>query len=159
MERIWAPWRMSYVRSEEPKDGCPLCRARDTLDDREHLVLARTGHSLLMLNRFPYAPGHLMVAPVRHIDEPDDLNKTEILDLMRSVRRARAALRQTARPDGFNIGMNLGRSAGAGIADHLHIHIVPRWHGDTNYMPIIAGVRVIPEGLLETYDTLLSKLT
>jgi ATP adenylyltransferase len=154
MERIWAPWRGAYVRSEDPGEGCVFCRAREADDDRGHLVLARAEHSLVMLNRFPYAPGHLMVIPLRHIAEPDDLNDAEILDLMRGVRRARSALRQAARPEGYNIGMNLGKSAGAGIEDHLHIHVVPRWSGDTSFMPVIAGVRVMSEALMDTYDTL-----
>lgn len=154
MERIWAPWRMTYISNANHEDGCIFCRAVEADNDRERLVLARREYSLIMLNRYPYTCGHLMVAPLRHTAEMDDLNDNELLDLMRGVRRSCALLRQVANPEGFNIGINLGKAAGAGVEEHLHIHIVPRWNGDTNFMSVVGDVRVIPEGLMESFDRL-----
>lgn len=155
MERIWAPWRMTYLRTLGHEDGCVFCKARDAVgEDRERLVLLRTEQSLIMLNRYPYSCGHLMVIAGRHTAELDDFSDSEQLDLMCCVRRARALLREVARPDGFNVGMNLGKAGGAAIEGHLHIHVVPRWNGDTNFMSVSADVRVIPEGLFESYDRL-----
>jgi ATP adenylyltransferase len=156
MERIWAPWRMTYLlTSMGREEGCVFCKVRETIGrDRELLVLERGEHSLLMLNRYPYTCGHMMVVAARHTAELDDLADNELLDLMRGVRRARALLREAARPDGFNIGVNLGKAGGAAIEEHLHIHVVPRWNGDTNFMATCGDVRVIPDGLLESYDRL-----
>lgn len=158
MERIWAPWRMTYVSNAPPEEGCIFCRAWEANDDRERLVLLRREHSFIMLNRYPYTCGHLMVVPVRHIAGMDDLSDEESLELMHGVRRACALLREVATPQGFNIGINLGKAAGAGIEEHLHVHIVPRWNGDTNFMTVTGDVRVIPEGLLESYDRLAAAL-
>lgn len=153
MEQIWAPWRMTYLNSAVPEDGCFLCTAWEAADqDRERLVLVKSAHSLIMLNRYPYTSAHLMVATARHTAELDDLADEELLDLMQGVRRARALLRTAVHPDGFNIGINLGKAAGAGVDDHLHIHVVGRWNGDTSFMPVCSDVRVIPEGLMEMYD-------
>jgi ATP adenylyltransferase len=154
MERIWAPWRMTYISNAAQEDGCIFCLAGQASNDRERLVLARSEHSLIMLNRYPYTCGHLMVAPLRHTAEMDDLGDDELLDLMNGVRQACAMLREVARPDGLNIGINLGKVSGAGVEDHLHIHIVPRWVGDTNFMTVTGDVRVIPDGLMESYDRL-----
>ncbi|MFA7059877.1 MAG: HIT domain-containing protein [Pedobacter sp.] len=152
MERIWAPWRMTYISNANHKTGCIFCHAMESDDDRERLVLARCEYSLIMLNRYPYTCGHLMVAPLKHTAEMNDLNDHELLDLMHAVRRSCALLREVAGPEGFNIGINLGKAAGAGVEEHLHIHIVPRWNGDTNFMSVVDDVRVIPEGLMESYD-------
>jgi ATP adenylyltransferase len=122
--------------------------------DRERLILSRSSNSLMMLNRYPYTGGHLMVAPLRHTAELDELADSELLDLMHMLRNGRSLLQRVVRPDGFNIGLNLGKAAGAGVAEHLHIHIVPRWNGDSNFMTVIGDVRVIPEGLMATYDQL-----
>lgn len=155
MERIWAPWRMTYLTSMGREEGCVFCRVRDAIgQDRELLVLERGEHSLIMLNRYPYTCGHMMVVAARHTAELDGLADSELLDLMRGVRRARALLREVAHPDGFNIGVNLGKAGGAAIEEHLHIHVVPRWNGDTNFMATCGDVRVIPDGLLESYDRL-----
>lgn len=154
MERIWAPWRMAYIASAAVEEGCFFCRAKDAADDRQHLVLARTCHTMTMLNRYPYINGHVMVAPLRHTAELDGLGDDELLDLMHGVRLARRMLHEVSGPAGFNIGVNLGRVAGAGVEDHLHIHVVPRWNGDTNFMPVMADVRVINQGLMEVYDRL-----
>jgi len=159
MDRIWAPWRMSYIKAIASEEGCVFCTAWNTEEDREKLVLERTEHSLIMLNRFPYTNGHMMAAPKRHTSDLDELSDVEMLDLMKSVRRARNLLQKIARPDGFNIGVNLGRGAGAGIEDHLHIHIVPRWVGDSNFMTVVGDIRIIPEGLMITYDMLYEALS
>lgn len=150
---------MSYIKTLDGNDpGCVFCNAWNTDDDREKLVLERNEHSLVMLNRFPYTNGHMMASPRRHTADLDDLSDVEMLDLMRSVRRARNLLQKIARPDGFNVGINLGKGAGAGIEDHLHIHVVPRWVGDSNFMTVIGDIRVIPEGLMITYDQLYNAL-
>jgi ATP adenylyltransferase len=127
--------------------------------DRERLILSRSSYSLMMLNRYPYTGGHLMVAPLRHTAELDELADSELLDLMHMLRNGRSLLQRVVRPDGFNIGLNLGKAAGAGVAEHLHIHIVPRWNGDSNFMTVIGDVRVIPEGLMATYDQLKAALS
>lgn len=156
MERIWAPWRMSYITNNTPDQTCIFCPSEQV--DRERLILARSELSLMMLNRYPYTGGHLMVAPLRHTAELDDLEDEELLDLMHLLRTGRSLLQRVAKPDGFNIGLNLGKAAGAGVEEHLHIHIVPRWNGDSNFMTVVGDVRVIPEGLLTAYDQLLSVL-
>jgi len=154
MERIWAPWRMTYISNAIHDSGCIFCLPDETDNDRERLVLARREYSLIMLNRYPYTCGHLMVAPLRHTAEMNDLNDHELLDLMLGVRSSCDLLRVVTRPEGFNIGINLGKAAGAGVVEHLHIHVVPRWNGDTNFMSVIGDVRTIPEGLMESYDRL-----
>ena len=153
MERIWAPWRMAYIR-EAADEGCFFCRARESSNDRQNLVLARSSTTMTILNRYPYINGHLMVAPLRHTAEIDDLTDDELLGLMRGVRQARRVLMETVSPAGFNIGINLGRSAGAGVEDHLHIHVVPRWNGDNNFMPVMAETRVINQDLMDVFDLL-----
>lgn len=155
MERIWAPWRLAYLSGGMRTDGCVFCAAIDAPnEDRERLVLTRTEHSLIMLNRYPYTCGHLMVVAGRHTAELDDFSDTEQLDFMRCVRLSRSLLREVLHPDGFNIGINLGKAAGAAIEGHLHIHVIPRWIGDTSFMSASADVRIIPEGLFESYDRL-----
>jgi ATP adenylyltransferase len=154
MERLWAPWRIEYILNDKP-DTCIFCLSPTEEADRERLVLHRTPLSLVMLNRYPYTNGHLLIAPLRHVGEMDGLTDAEMLDLFRTLRLCRTILQQTAHPDGFNIGMNLGRSAGAGVEEHLHLHIVPRWNGDTNFMSVLPDVRIMPENLLTTYDRLL----
>jgi ATP adenylyltransferase len=150
---------MAYLNSFVQEEGCIFCNAWNARgEDRERLVLARKEHSLIMLNRFPYTNAHLMVAAARHTAEPDDFSEGEMLDLMQGVRQSRALLREVARPHGFNIGVNLGEAAGAAMPEHLHIHVVARWNGDINFMPVCADVRVISEGLLEFYDRLLAAL-
>ncbi len=154
MERLWAPWRIEYILADKPS-GCIFCVGDGPDRDRELLILHRGAASLVMLNRYPYTNGHLMVAPYRHTSDLDQLSDDEMLDLFRTVRLCRTILQQTASPQGFNIGINLGRAAGAGVDEHVHIHVVPRWNGDTNYMSVIADIRVMPENLLTTYDRLL----
>jgi ATP adenylyltransferase len=155
MERLWAPWRIARLSNPSREKACIFCNARDAREaEREHLVVSKSDHSLIMINRYPYTSGHLMVVAARHTAELDDLSEAELLDLMQGVVRARALLREVSRPDGFNIGANLGKAAGAGVEDHLHFHVVARWNGDTNFMTVDADVRVISEGLYAQYDRL-----
>ncbi|MEW6271226.1 MAG: HIT domain-containing protein [Thermodesulfobacteriota bacterium] len=152
---LWAPWRMTYVEGESPRTkGCIFCDLPAHGDPRENLVLHADDDAVVMLNRYPYNSGHLMVAPRRHAGDPLELAPEAWAGLMEHLRRALAALRETFRPEGVNVGANLGAAAGAGIADHLHWHLVPRWPGDTNFMPVLAEVKVVPQHLLATYDLL-----
>ena len=156
MERIWAPWRMSYISNNKHDQSCFFCPSE--IPDRERLILTRSSFSLMMLNRYPYTGGHMMVAPLRHIAGLDELSDEELLDLMHLLRTGRSLLEKVVHPDGFNIGINLGKAAGAGLEEHLHIHIVPRWNGDSNFMTVVGDLRVIPESLLAAYDLLFAAL-
>jgi ATP adenylyltransferase len=153
MERLWAPWRMEYIGSaREGKDeGCLFCEKPKEGDDEQALILARSELSFAMLNRYPYNSGHLMVAPFRHVGELEEVKDDESLDMQQLLQRCIGALKEAMQPEGFNIGMNLGEVAGAGIPDHLHWHVVPRWTGDTNFMPTIGWSKVLPEMLRDTY--------
>lgn len=146
MQRLWAPWRMEYILKSRA-EGCFLCEIAQSGEDQKNLVLRRGAACLLLLNRYPYNNGHLMVAPYRHADTLEVLNDQERLELMSLAAAACTALNKAVHPDGFNIGINLGTPAGAGLKDHLHLHIVPRWEGDTNFMPVLAEVKVIPQAL------------
>ena len=154
MKTLWAPWRMEYIRGKKPA-GCIFCHDEQTANDRQTFILLRTPLSIVMLNRYPYSNGHLLVAPRRHLASLEQLSDEETLDLFGMVKLSRKVLVAAASPEGFNIGINLGKAAGAGVEEHLHIHIVPRWNGDTNFMSVIADLRVMPENLLATYDALL----
>ena len=151
---VWAPWRIEYIRM--PKDGeCFLCAAAERgAPDEDSLLVAKGRHCLVILNRFPYNPGHLMVAPIRHVGDISDTTAEERAETMELIVRSKEVLSKTLSPDGFNIGFNLGAVAGAGLETHLHAHIVPRWSGDTNFMPVIGGARVVPEALVETWKLL-----
>ena len=152
MDRLWAPWRLQYV--EVPKDrptGDFIARVDGETNDRENLVVDRSAHSITILNRFPYSNGHLLVSPRRAAAEIEQLTDEELLDTQREIQRMVAALRVIMKPDGFNIGLNLGRSAGAGLPEHLHWHIVPRWNGDHNFMTIISDARIIVQSLDEVW--------
>ncbi len=158
MNRLWAPWRITYVSGSHPAVGCIFCEALSAPDARSRLLLRRGALAFLILNVYPYASGHLMVVVNRHIASVEDATPDELAEAMALVQTATRALRAVYRPDGFNIGINEGRVAGAGIADHLHIHVVPRWSGDTNFMPVLGDVRVLPEALDATYDRLRAAL-
>ncbi|MGA2063878.1 MAG: HIT domain-containing protein [Thermoguttaceae bacterium] len=167
-QRIWAPWRLSYIVGDVPAPEpapppsllpggaaeCFLCRGVAEGDDRQRLVVGRNGHSITMLNRYPYNNGHLLVAPRRHVAGLDQLEPGEQLDLMQTIARMIRLLGKVLKPEGFNVGLNLGRAAGAGLPGHLHWHIVPRWAGDTNFMPVLAGIRVIPQSLEALWQAL-----
>jgi ATP adenylyltransferase len=168
VDRLWAPWRLAYVtatkdRAEPAKDraepapagdDCFICRgaAAPTTDDRANLVAYRTGLSVVLLNRFPYNNGHLLVCPRAHKGRFEDLSLDELVDLQLVLRRMLGVLQERMNPDGFNLGLNLGRVAGAGVPGHLHWHIVPRWNGDTNFMPVVGDTKVISQSLEALYD-------
>jgi len=153
MENLWAPWRMRYILEEDKPDGCIFCLASDG-KGADNLVLGVGEHTLVMMNKYPYNNGHLLVAPRRHLPDMDQLSGQEMADLLATVRLSVDALRQIMNPEGFNVGLNLGRVAGAGIEQHMHFHVVPRWGGDTNFMTVFGEVRVIPEHIRATYERL-----
>jgi len=159
LDRIWADWRSGYVSSlaeQRDADGCVLCNLVGATDDAEALVLERTSETITVMNLYPYGSGHLMVAPVSHQPAFDDLSDAENIALARAQVRALRAIRAAYRPDGVNIGANLGKAAGAGVPGHLHLHVLPRWSGDTNFMTAVAETRVLPESLRAGYDKLKS---
>ena len=155
MDRLWAPWRMGYIDgigNEGDGDACFLCAARDAADDRKVLVFARRERALAVLNRFPYNNGHTLIVPVEHKADLADLAEEDLLAVMTLARDVMGAMRGFMRPDGFNVGVNFGRVAGAGLPGHLHLHIVPRWSGDTNFMPVLGDTKVIPQALDDCYE-------
>src|SRR5467141_2233280 len=154
IETLWAPWRVEYFE-KEPRDIEFLTAAARASDDAAHLVIARRKTAFLMMNRYPYSVGHLMAVPYRKTADLSSLGENEIVELWNLVTHAQALLRAAVKAHGFNVGLNLGECAGAGVVDHLHVHIVPRWNGDTNFMPMLAGARVISEGLHGLYDKLM----
>jgi ATP adenylyltransferase len=161
MDQLWAPWRLSYVAAAKApagSDPCFLCAGLAGDDDRANLVVWRAPHSVVVLNRFPYNNGHLLVAPRAHKGRLDELTPEEVLDTQESLRRMVGVLGELMHPDGYNVGLNLGHAAGAGLPGHLHWHVVPRWHGDTNFMPVLADVKVIVQSLDALYDLLSSRL-
>src|SRR6195256_4079743 len=158
IETLWCPWRVEYFEREKP-DTNFLSEAARTSDDAAHLVVTRRKNAFLMMNRYPYAVGHLMAVPYRKIAELDSLGENKVTELWPLVTHAQKLLRAAMKAQGFNIGLNLGECAGAGVPDQLHIHIVPRWNGDTNFMPILAGTRVLGEGLRALYDKLMQAQT
>ena len=154
MDRLWAPWRMQYIAGPA-KPGCLFERVIEHPDDEDaQLVLWRPAGAIVLLNKFPYNPGHALVAPRAHKASLEELDDEESLDLMRALRNTITVLRRVMSPHGFNVGVNIGREAGAGIPDHVHFHVVPRWNGDTNFMAVIDDVRVINEALLQTAEKL-----
>jgi len=154
LETLWAPWRVEYFK-KEPRDRNFLEAAARASNDAEHLVITRRKNAFLMMNRYPYAVGHLMAVPYRKTGELSELGENEVVELWNLVVHAQTLLRAATKAQGFNIGLNIGECAGAGVTDHLHIHIVPRWSGDTNFMPIITGTRTLSDGLRGLYDKLL----
>ena len=155
MERMWAPWRLEYIKRADDQPGCVLCAAAEG-DDEELLVVHRGDAAFVLLNKYPYASGHLMVAPRRHVGEYPELTAAEAAEIHALTACSLEVLRDVYAPHGFNLGWNLGRVAGAGILDHVHQHVVPRWGGDTNFMPVLADVKVLPEHLAETRRKLAS---
>lgn len=162
-EQLWAPWRLSYItQSPPPKiDGpdCFICRAVQSSNDTENLVFFRTEYSIGILNRYPYNNGHLLICPLAHKATLSDLSEPELLDLQKCLTRMVAVLSELVNPDGFNIGLNLGRAAGAGVPGHLHWHIVPRWNGDTNFIPVLTDTRIISMSLESLHKMLVERLT
>jgi ATP adenylyltransferase len=160
VERLWAPWRMEYIGQarEGEEQGCIFCDLPAKGDDEAVYILTRTERSFAILNTYPYNSGHLMIAPFRHVGELEGLEEEELLDLQKLLQRSVRALKEAMQPEGFNIGMNLGQVAGAGIPDHFHWHVVPRWSGDTNFMPVVAETKVLPEELARTWSTVRTRL-
>ena len=157
MEKLFSPWRSKYISSfsSEPKpSGCVLCEAYDSKDDEASLVVYRGRHAFVLMNRFPYNSGHLMILPIRHTSDFQSLTDGEMSETLELLRASERALAELSRPQGFNIGMNIGRVSGAGIDDHLHWHIVPRWNGDTNFMPTLAEIKVVSENMQEQWKRL-----
>ena len=163
MEQLWAPWRSSYVQGVgemHDQEACFLCAAGKVHGaDLGSLVVHSTSHAVVLLNRFPYSSGHIMVVPRRHVASLSGLTEDEYLDVMALLRRATVAIDATYAPHGCNVGLNIGAAAGAGVPDHLHIHVVPRWHGDTNFMPVLGNTRVISEDLKTTWQKLSNQFT
>lgn len=156
MKHIWAPWRIEYIRAAKPA-GCILCDLPKESRDVENYILYRGKSNFIMLNSYPYNPGHLLIAPYRHTANMEELTDIERNEHYKLVSRSIVVLKEVFKPGGFNIGANLGKVAGAGIDDHFHSHIVPRWQGDNNYIPVLADVRVVPQALADTYKTLAGK--
>jgi ATP adenylyltransferase len=160
-KNLWAPWRINYIQGlseeiqPEKESGCFICHnLENPQDDSKNLVLWRTDKSIVILNRFPYNNGHLLIAPARHIPDLDDAADEELLEILKLVRESQKALSAAIKPHGFNVGMNFGRCGGAGLPGHLHIHIVPRWDGDTNFMSVCSDTKVISQSLTELYELL-----
>ncbi len=157
-EKLWAPWRISYIIGEKKDEGCIFCTKPKQNKDKENLILYRGNYSFVIMNLFPYNNGHLMVVPYRHLSVFEDFSDDEMLEIMKNSAMMIKVLKAVMKPEGFNTGFNIGKCSGAGIDDHLHFHIVPRWAGDTNFMPVIGETKVISEHIEETYDKLYKKL-
>lgn len=158
MDKLWAPWRISYISTAKEQKGCLFCRTSKSSFDRKNLIILRSRHVFVMLNKFPYNSGHLMVSPYRHIKDLKSFTNEEILDMFSTLSKMQDILKETLNPDAFNVGINIGRGAGAGIPGHLHIHIVPRWREDTNFMPVVFNTKIISQSLNALYAKLSKKL-
>ena len=153
MKRLWTPWRMRYITAKK-SNSCIFCRAFKSRKDKDHYVLFRSNKAFVIMNIYPYSNGHLMVAPKRHVGTLDKLTDNEMLELVRLTKMCTGIIGKTLGPEGLNVGMNIGRVAGAGVPGHVHIHVVPRWTGDTNFMPVLGKIKIIPEALGSTYEKL-----
>jgi ATP adenylyltransferase len=161
MDQLWAPWRLAYVAAAKPPTGndpCFICQGLAAADNRAALIVHRTPASAVLLNRFPYNNGHLLVAPRAHKGQLGELSADELLEIMETLRQMVRLLDRLMHPDGYNVGLNLGRVAGAGLPGHLHWHVVPRWQGDTNFMPVLADTKVISQSLEALYDLLVTNI-
>jgi len=154
VRRLWAPWRMQYILENDSSNECFLCVAGKSDDDRANLVVYRREHCFCILNRYPYNNGHVMIAPYAHKADLCDLDDAERVEMMQALCDIESRLREAVDPHGFNIGINIGRVSGAGLPGHLHFHVVPRWQGDTNFMPVLADTKVIPQALEDVFDLL-----
>ncbi|MBI5192157.1 MAG: HIT domain-containing protein [Nitrospirae bacterium] len=155
MQQLWAPWRLQYVINAGEDEGCIFCTKPKLNKDRDNLILYRGNHAFIIMNLFPYNNGHLMIVPYQHVQDLDGLTDDVLLELITLTRKAQNIMRQVFAAQGFNIGINVGKAAGAGIDEHIHIHIVPRWTGDTNFMPVLSDIKVIPQHIIAAYDLLL----
>lgn len=156
--RLWAPWRTEYIRAfpEQKRIGCFICAARRARNKRSHFVLERTREAIVLMNLYPYNPGHLLIAPVLHVADLSELTSTSLAELMTLSKKWVEILRKMMRPDGFNLGINIGESAGAGLPEHIHVHIVPRWVGDTSFMSVVSGTKVVSMSMESVYSLLSS---
>ena len=159
MDHLWSPWRYRYVSTASPKSDCIFCEKLAANQDRENLIVLRAKHNFLLLNLYPYTSGHLMIAPYAHVPTLNSVDTAVRAELMELTARAEAALEKVYKPGGINLGMNLGECAGAGVAGHIHMHVLPRWPGDANFMSTVGETRVLPEDLQTTYDKLLQALS
>ena len=157
MKKLWAPWRTEYIHN--PGKGCLFCASLQREDSKKVFIIEKREKAFTIMNRFPYNNGHVMVAPIRHVGSIEHLDDDEILQINALLVRAIKAITRTMNAQGFNIGVNLGHVAGAGVVDHVHFHLVPRWHGDTNFMPVLMDTKVVSEALLETYEKILHGLS
>lgn len=158
MDKLWAPWRINYISTAKKQKGCLFCAAAKSSADKQNLILFRSKSVFAILNKYPYNNGHLMISPYRHIRDLGSFTRQEILDMFSTLSKMQDILKKTLNPDGFNIGINSGGSAGAGIPNHLHTHIVPRWKEDTNFMPVLFETKIISQSLDELYVRLSEKL-
>jgi len=154
VDYLWTPWRYQYITTSDKPGECVFCAAAKSSEDREMLVVHRAAANFVILNRFPYTSGHVMVVPVQHVATLEELSEEALVEMFRLARDCERHLRAIYRPEGLNLGMNIGKSAGAGIAGHLHLHILPRWTGDTNFMTVVGETRVLPEDLTVTWERL-----
>lgn len=154
MDHLWSPWRMKYIRRQKTPKGCVFCDTVQKEDKEDNLIVVRGERAFVILNRYPYTSGHIMIVPFDHVDTFDKMDEETCAEVMLLIRQGISALNRVYKPDGYNMGANLGASAGAGIKNHIHFHLVPRWDGDTNYMTSIGGTRVLPEDLSETLERL-----
>lgn len=154
MDYVWSPWRYQYVVDAEKSTGCVFCRAEAERRDAHHFIVHRAEHSFIILNRFPYTSGHLMIVPYQHAGALDELDEPVVLEMARLVRESVVHLKAIYHPDGLNVGMNLGKCAGAGVAEHLHTHVLPRWVGDSSFVTVVGETRILPEDLATTYQKL-----
>ena len=154
MDYLWSPWRYQYLNAPKKTDGCVFCRIASDSDDRTNLIVYRAEHNFVVLNRFPYTSGHVMVVPYAHVSDLSAIREEAANEMMALMRLSEKHLRTVYRPEGINLGMNIGESAGAGIAAHIHMHVLARWHGDANFMTTIAETRILPEDLATTWQRL-----
>lgn len=154
MERLWAPWRMNYIKNFKKEKGCLFCRVFKSKADNKNLIILRSKYCFAMLNLYPYNNGHVMISPIKHVKSIESLNDKEASDLMATVKKIKVMLDLVLKPEGYNIGINIGRPAGAGFDKHLHIHIVPRWSGDSNFMPVLSGTKIISQSIKTLYKEL-----
>lgn len=158
IESLWAPWRVEYFQADHKPGGDFLSEAANTTDDAAHLVVARRKSGFLIMNKYPYAVGHLMAAPYRKVGTMEELTGEEALEIWNLCILGQELLKKTVNPQGFNIGLNIGKAAGAGVQDHLHLHVVPRWNGDSNFIAVVSDTRILPEGLQPMYQRLVAAL-
>ncbi|HEO64098.1 MAG TPA: HIT domain-containing protein [Candidatus Omnitrophica bacterium] len=157
MKNIWAPWRIKYVACQKKSSGCIFCKKAKSKKDKQNLVLMRAKHSFVLMNVYPYNNGHIMAAPYRHVKDLNSLSNEEFIELFSLIKEMESKLKKVLSPDGFNIGINVGTAAGAGIRGHLHVHLVPRWTGDTGFMSVTSDIKIIAQSLAELYKVLTEK--